>query len=368
VSVRIRRLAAWTAGALALAVVAAALVAWFGSGNACDHPAAVRGDAMRAIVHCDYGPPEVLKLETVEKPVPGDGEILVRVRAASLNPLDWHLMRGEPYVGRTTMGLRKPKSTRFGVDFAGTVVAVGSNVTAFGPGDEVFGAKTGALAEFVAVRADRAVVRKPASLTFEQAAAIPVAAVTALQGLRDEGKLKPGQKVLVNGASGGVGTFAVQIAKALGARVTGVCSGRNAELVRSIGADRVIDYTREDFTKGEERYDVVLDNVGNHALSDLRRVLAPGGRYVMVGGPKGRWLDPMPRAIGAALLSRVVRQHMGFFLARLDPADLSFLGELASAGKLTPVVDRRYTLGDVPEAVRYLEAGHARGKVVVAVE
>lgn len=365
---RLGRIVRWTAGALALALVAAALAAWFGASNACDHPSAPRGDAMKAIVRCAYGGPEVLRLEAVEKPTPADDEILVRVRAASLNPLDWHLLRGEPYVGRASMGLRKPKSIRLGVDFAGTVEAVGRNVSRFKPGDEVFGGKAGALAEYVTVRADGAVAPKPARLAFDEAAAIPVAAVTALQGLRDEGKLQAGQRVLVNGASGGVGTFAVQLAKVLGAHVTGVCSGRNAELVRSLGADRVIDYTREDFTKGEDRYDLILDNVGNHALSDLRRVLAPRGRYVMVGGPKGRWLDPMPRALHAALLSRLVSQHLGFFLARLDGADLAWLADLASAGHLTPAIERRYALGDVPAAIRHLEAGHARGKLVVVLE
>jgi NADPH:quinone reductase-like Zn-dependent oxidoreductase len=266
------------------------------------------------------------------------------------------------------MGLRKPKSIRIGVDFAGTVESVGRNVTRFKPGDEVFGGRTGALAEYVAVRADRAVVPKPPGVTFEQAAAVPVAAVTALQGLRDEGRLAPGQKVLVNGASGGVGTFAVQIAKALGADVTGVCSSRNVELVRSIGADRVVDYTKEDFTKSGERYDLILDNVGNRSLSECRRALKPTGRYVMVGGPPGRWIDPLPRAGSAFLLSRFVSQELLFFVAKLNPQDLATLGELVQAGKVRPVIDRRYALRDAPSAIRYLEEGHARGKVVISLE
>ncbi len=294
---KLRRILWRTAAALSLALVAAALVAYFTSGNGCDRKTAPRGDVMKAIVLCDYGPPDVLKLEDVEKPVPADDQVLVRVRAASVNPLDWHRMRGTPYVGRAEMGLRKPKNTGLGVDFAGTVESVGRNVTRFRPGDEVFGGRTGAFGQYVTVRQDRAVVPKPANLTFEQAAAVPVAAITALQGLRDVGRLQPGQKVLINGASGGVGTFAVQIAKALGADVTGVCSTRNVELVRSIGADRVVDYTREDFTKSGERYDLILDNVGNHSLSECRRALNPKGRYVMVGGPPGRWINPLrPRA------------------------------------------------------------------------
>jgi NADPH:quinone reductase-like Zn-dependent oxidoreductase len=345
-----------------------ALVAYATSSNACDGDRAVRGGPMKAIVYCDYGPPEVLRYEDVEKPAAGDDEIVVKVRAASVNPLDWHLMRGTPYVGRLGMGLRKPKSIRLGVDFAGTVEAVGRNVTRFKPGDEVFGGRTGALAEYVAVRADRAVAPKPSSVTFEQAAAVPVAAVTALQGLRDEGGLRPGQKVLVNGASGGVGTFAVQIAKALGAEVTGICSGRNVELVRSLGADHVVDYTKEDFTTGGERYDLILDNVGNRSLSECRRALKPTGRYVMVGGPPGRWIDPLPRAAGAYVLSRFVSQELRFFIAKLNPEDLTTLSELMQAGKVMPVIDRRIRLSDAPAAIRYLEEGHARGKVVIDLE
>jgi NADPH:quinone reductase-like Zn-dependent oxidoreductase len=354
--------------AVALAVAGVVAVAWWTSDNACDHPAVPRGALMRAVVQCEYGPPEILRVQEVEKPTPADDQVLVRVRAASVNPLDWHLLRGTPYIGRLAMGLRKPKATRVGVDFAGTVEAVGAKVTRFKPGDEVFGGRTGSLAEYVVVREGRAIVAKPANLTFEEAAAIPVAGVTALQGLRDRGKLQPGQRVLVNGASGGVGTFAVQIAKAFGADVTGVCSARNAERVRSLGADRVIDYTRQDFTALGERWDLMLDNVGNRSLLECRRVLAPRGTYVMVGGPPGRWIDPFPRALGALLLSRVVSQDMGMFLAELNQKDLTVLRDLAAAAKLRPLLDRRYRLDEVTAALRYLEEGHACGKVVLTVD
>ncbi|MGH7470454.1 MAG: NAD(P)-dependent alcohol dehydrogenase [Longimicrobiales bacterium] len=323
---------------------------------------------MRAVVYCDYGSPEVLALEAVEKPVPADSQVLIRVRAAAVNPLDWHYMRGTPYIGRIGMGLRKPKITRLGVDFAGVVESVGRSVTQFKPGDEVFGGRTGALAEYVLVREGGSVVLKPANLSFEQAAAVAVAAVTALQGLRDKGQVQPGQRVLINGASGGVGTFAVQIAKSLGAHVTGVCSTRNVEMVRSIGADQVIDYTKEDFTKSAQRYDVIIDNVGNHSLSALRRVITPRGKYVMVGGPSGRWIDPLPRAVNALVLSRFVSQDMGLFLSDLNKKDLTVLRDLMEAGNVTPVIDQRYKLSEIRAAIQYLEAGHARGKVVLIVD
>jgi len=365
---KLKRIAGWSAGAISLALFAAAFIAYWTSGNACDRKTAPQGDLMKAIVICDYGSPDVLKFEDVEKCVPSDDQLLIRVRAAAVNPADWHYMRGTPYIARIEMGLRKPKVIRLGVDFAGTVESVGTNVRQFKPGDEVFGGRTGAFAEYVCVREDRAVVLKPANLTFEQAAAVPVAAITALQGLRDEGKLQPGQKVLINGASGGVGTFAVQIAKSFGADVTGVCSTRNVGMVRSIGADRVIDYTLEDFTRSGQRYEVVLDNVGNHSLLDCRRVLQPSGKYVMVSGPKGRWIDPLPRAFEALVLSWFVTQDMGMFLAHLNKEDLTTLRDLMQAGKVTPVIDRRYRLSEVPAAIRYVEEGHARGKVVIVME
>jgi NADPH:quinone reductase-like Zn-dependent oxidoreductase len=263
---KLKRVVGWSAIAISVALVLGVLVAYFASSNTCDAPnTAAPGNPMKAIVYCDYGTADVLRLEDIEKPTPADDEILVRVRAAAVNPLDWHTMRGTPYIMRIGSGLRKPKVTRLGVDYSGTVEAVGRNVTQFKPGDDVFGGRTGALAEYVSARADRAVVLKPSNLTFEQAASVPIAAITALQGLRDKGKIQPGQKVLINGASGGVGTFAVQIAKTFGADVTGVCSTRNVEMVRSLGADQVIDYTREDYTRSEQRNHLILDNGGNPA-------------------------------------------------------------------------------------------------------
>ncbi|HEY0339432.1 MAG TPA: NAD(P)-dependent alcohol dehydrogenase, partial [Steroidobacteraceae bacterium] len=268
--------------------------------------------SMQAIVYRCYGGPEVAKLENVAKPAPADGRILVKVHAASVNPLDWHYMRGKPYIMRLAgTGFGVPQDTRLGVDFAGTVEAVGNNVQRFKPGDEVFGAADGSFAEYVTVRAEGSVVLKPANMTFEQAAAAPVAAVTALQALRDKGMVQAGQKVLINGASGGVGPYAVQIAKSLGADVTAVCSTRNVEMVRSIGADHVIDYTREDFTRGSQHYDLIIDSVGSHPLSEYRRVMAPAGKLVMVGGPSDDpWLGPLRRSIDAAVMSPFVSQKM----------------------------------------------------------
>jgi NADPH:quinone reductase-like Zn-dependent oxidoreductase len=366
---RLKRIAKWGAGALSLLLVVGALLAYWTSDNDCGEPVtAAPRDPMRAVVYCEYGSPDVLALKNLEKPVPGDSQVLVRVRAAAVNPLDWHYMRGSPYVARLAMGVRKPKVTRMGVDFAGTVEAVGKDVTRFRVGDRVFGGRTGAFAQYVTIGENRAVVRMPANVTFEQAAAVPVAALTALQAVRDQARIRPGQRVLVNGASGGVGTFAVQIAKALGAHVTGVCSTRNVEMVRSIGADRVIDYTREDFTRGAERYDVVIDNVGNHSLSDLRGVLKREGKYVMVGGPSGGWIDPFPRVLQAVLISSFASQDMRFFVSELNQKDLTVLRDLMEAGKVTPVIDRRYPLSEIEAAVGYLETGRARGKVIVTMD
>jgi NADPH:quinone reductase and related Zn-dependent oxidoreductases len=277
-------------------------------------------------------------------------------------------MRGTPYLVRTKSGLRKPKVTRLGVDVAGQVEAVGKNVTQFQPGDEVFGACKGAFAEYVCA-SEGALVLKPANVTFEQAAAVPVAAVSALQGLRDKGQIQRGQKVLINGAAGGVGTFAVQIAKVFGADVTGVCSTSNVDMVRSIGAHHVMDYTQQDFTKSGQRYDLIFDSVGNHSLSDCRRALTTEGTLVLVGGPdKGRWLAPLTGVLTAVVLSRFVSQKLLPFLAHLSKDDLIVLRELLEAGKVAPVIDRSYPLSDVPEAIRYLEKGHARGKVVIRME
>jgi NADPH:quinone reductase-like Zn-dependent oxidoreductase len=328
------------------------------------------GCVMKAIRFDRYGSPDVLEIRDVEIPAVGDDELLVRVRAASVNPLDWHFMRGMPYVVRLMAGLSRPKvSTRkLGADMAGSVEAVGRSVTSFRPGDEVFGGleERGTLAEYITIRADGAVLAKPASLTFEQAAAVPVAGVTALQALRDKGRIQAGYKVLVNGASGGVGTFAVQIAKALGGEVTGVCSSPNVETVASLGADRVVDYTREDFTKGGAQYDLLLDIAGSRSLSETRRILLPAGVLVGVGGPnEGNWVGPLSRTARMAMLSLAVSQRMVFFLAQQNKADLTVLRELVDAAKIAPVIDRTYPFAQTADAIRYLEEGHARGKVVV---
>jgi NADPH:quinone reductase-like Zn-dependent oxidoreductase len=326
---------------------------------------------IKAYFYRDYGSPDVLRLEEIEKPVPADDQVLVRVRAASVNPLDWHYMEGTPYIARLLeFGFLQPKVPRLGVDMAGQVEAVGKNVTDFKPGDEVFGQRFGAFGEYITVRADRALVIKPPGVTFEQAAALPVAAITALQGLRDKGKVQPGQKVLINGASGGVGTFAVQLAKMMGAEVTGVCSGRNVELVRSLGADHVIDYTKEDYTKLGQRYDVMLDNVVNHSPSENIGILNPQGKYVMIGGggPGDQgFIGPLILPIKAALLRRFVTQEVGFMLADVTKSDLTYLAENVQTGKLKVVIDKTYPLSQLPDAMRYLETGRARGKVVVTV-
>ena len=318
---------------------------------------------MRAIVGNRYGSPDVLELREIDKPDPGDDEVLVRVRAASLNPADLYGVTGTPYVGRIFSGLRKPKSNSVGADIAGTVEAVGKNVTQFRPGDEVFG-RSRAFAEYVCI--GEAVAPKPANLTFEEAAAVPVAAITALQGLRDKGQLQPGQQVLINGASGGVGTFAVQIAKALGAEVTGVCSTRNVDLVRSLGADHVIDYTKADFTRSDRRYDLLLDVAGSRSWRACRRVLNPQATLVIVGAPKGsRLLGPLGHIARVRLAALGSSRTAVFFIAKLTRADLEVLRELLEAGKVTPVVDKRYELSETADAFRYLGEGHARGKIVV---
>jgi len=323
---------------------------------------------MKAIVQERYGPPDVLQLRDVDRPTIDDDSILVRVRAASINAYDWHMMRGSPYLVRMMAGLRKPKSTAVGVDVAGEVEAVGKNVTEFRPGDEVFGSRHGSLAEYVRGTEKSFLVPKPAGLTFEQAAAVPMAASTALQGLRDKGQLKPGQRVLINGASGGVGTFAVQIAKALGAHVTAVCSTRNVDQARSLGADEVIDYTREDFTRRGQRYDLILDVAASGSLSSRRRVLEPNGILVGVGSADGgRMTSIVAGLIETALVSRFGKQKMPFFIAKNSKEDLIVLKELIEAGKVRPVIDRTYPLSETAEALRYLEAGHARAKVVITV-
>ncbi len=323
---------------------------------------------MQAIVYTTYGSPDVLQLNDVEKPAPADDEVLIHMHAASVNAADLHYLRADPFLIRLMSGLLKPKNTILGADIAGRVEAVGKNVTQFQPGDEVFGDISGCgwggFAEYVCARQD-ALVLKPANITFEQAAAVPMAAVTALQGLRSKGQIQSGQKVLVNGASGGVGTFAVQIAKSFGADVTGVCSTRNLDMVRSIGADRVIDYTREDFTQNEHRFDLILAANGYHSISDYQRALNPKGTYVTTGGSMAQVSQAM---LQGPWISMTGSQKMGNLLARPNQKDLAFLKELLAAGNVVPVIDRRYPLRAVPEALRYLEEGHARGKVVITVE
>jgi len=321
---------------------------------------------MKAIVYRRYGSPDVLELREVAMPEPKDTDVLVRVGAASVNPLDWHLLRGLPYIVRPTAGWRTPKRNIPGVDVAGIVEAVGPNVTELQPGDEVFGEKSRACAEYVC-GPEELFVRKPANLTLEQAAAVPVGAVTALQALRDKGAIQPGQRVLINGASGGVGTFAVQLAKHFGADVTGVCSTANVDLVRSIGADHVIDYTSEDFTRSDPRYDLIVDNVGNRSLRAMRRVLASAGTLVLVGASKGNWVAPITRILAASQLSRFGNQKLTGMLTDMKREDLVFVKDLIEAGAVTPVIDRTYPLSEVPDAIRYLETMRARGKVIIAI-
>jgi NADPH:quinone reductase-like Zn-dependent oxidoreductase len=322
---------------------------------------------LKAITYHRYGSPDVLDFEEVDEPVAKDDEVLIRVRAASVNPRDWHFMRGLPYIMRP-IGLRIPKDGGFGSDVAGQVEAVGKAVTRFRPGDEVFAhVLSGGFAEYTCVSED-VLGRKPANLTFEQAAAVPLAALTALQGLRDHGQIQAGQKVLIIGASGGVGTFAVQLGKSFGAEVTGLCSTRNLDLVRSIGADHVIDYTKEDFTQSGQKYDLIFQLAGTRSPSDCRRALTSKGKLILSSGESdGRWIGPLDRIIKAVVLSPFVSQRLGPFEAKRSKEDLQVLKELIESGKVSPVIDRTYPLSETAEAVRYLEEGHARGKVVITV-
>jgi len=320
---------------------------------------------MKAILYFNYGSPDILKLEEVEKPTPKESQVLVKVQAAAANPLDWHSMRGAPFLVRLGGGLLKPKDPRLGADFAGIVEAVGKEVRAFQPGDEVFGISTGSFADYV-FAAEGNLVHKPANLSFESAAAVPVVAFTALQGLRHAGQIQPGQRILVNGASGGVGTFAVQIAKSYGAQVTGVCSSRNLEMVRSIGADHVIDYTKEDFTQNGQRYDLIYDAIGNLSVSDYRRALTPQGSCIIAG------FTTLPRMfehmILGAWVSRRGGQKVGMMgVATPNQEDLLAIKALLEAGKVVPVIDKCYPLSETAEAIRYLEKGHAHGKVIITV-
>jgi len=347
-------------------------IAYWSSTNDCGRNIAAGAELMKAMRYCEYGAPEnVLKLEQVAKPVPNDNQILIRVRAVSLRFYDSGMLGGS-IPGRLLFGLRKPKNTVPGSDYAGTVEAVGKGVTEFKPGDEVFGVKAGCLAQYICVRADRAaIVLKPANTNFEQAASIPTALVS-LQGLRDTGRLKAGQHVLINGASGGVGTFAVQIAKALGAEVTGVCSTKNVELVRSLGADHVIDYTKEDFTKGDQRYDVIYDLINNHSFAERRRILKPGGICVLAGvggsGMRQEAFSNLLSSLNAALRSKFSNEKFISFGVDIGKKDLNVLRELTESGKITPALTKTYPLTETAAAYKYLETGHASGKIAITVE
>ncbi len=353
---------------MAVAILSLALV--LSHNSACGPAPAIsdESETMKAVVRRCYGSPDVLEYGDIEKPTPADDEVLVRVAAASVNPLDWHFVRGTPYLLRLMSGTGAPDDPRLGVDFAGTVEAVGDSVTRFKPGDEVFGGVDGAFAEYLTIREDRQLVMKPADVSFEQAASAPIAAVTALQALRDLGKLEAGQSVLINGASGGVGTFAVQIAKSFGAEVTGVCSTRNVEMVLSIGADHVFDYKKEDYTESGKQYDLIIDMVGNHSLSANRGALKPDGTFVIVGGGKGNWLGPMMTPIKAFMLSPFVDQEFVMILAELRQDDLAILGDLMQAGTVTPVIDSRYPLSEIKAALEHSEEGHTRGKIIIDVQ
>jgi len=367
---KIKRIFKWGFLSILLILVVWFTIAYWTSTNDCEQLGRTQGDTMKAMVYCDYGLAN-LRYTAIQKPVPTDDQMLVKVRAVSINPYDWHFIEGTPYIMRLGVGLRKPKDTRLGVDYAGTVEAFGKNVTKFKPGDDVYGGKTGAFAEYICVRADRGVALKPANITPEQAASVNIAAITALQALRDSGKVQAGQKVLINGASGGVGTFAVQIAKTMGAEVTGVCSGKNVEMVKSLGADHVIDYTKEDFARKGEHYDVILDNVPNHTLAECRAALTPQGKYVMIGGGgpnDNRWVGPFGRVIHALFLKPFIKQEVGMMMANSNATDLTFLAQLMESGKIKPVIDRTYKLSELRDAISYLEEGHARGKVVLTVD
>ena len=368
---RLKRILKWTASAVPLALILWGFVAYWMSTNDCTRDVSAPNNPMKAIRYCEYGSPDVVKLDEIEKPAPEDNQVLIKVRAASLNAFDAYVIR-DWWLGRLIFGLRKPRDARLGQDVAGQVEAVGKNETQFKPGDEVFGISRGALAEY-ACTPERALAAKPANVSFEQVASLPLAGLTALQGLR-EGKIQAGQKVLINGATGGVGTFAVQIAKSLGAEVTAVCSPRNVDLVRSIGADHVIDYTKDDFTKSDERYDVIFDNVCNHSFAERRHVLNPKGICVLagMGGAGVKASEAIGRIAGNIFTARAsslfTDQKFAQYRTKSSKQDLTLLADLIRTGKITPVIDRCYKLGEAPEALRYLNEGHVRGKVVITVE
>ncbi|HNP62282.1 MAG TPA: NAD(P)-dependent alcohol dehydrogenase [Woeseiaceae bacterium] len=353
-----------------LTVAILALAITIGYTSDCTTPPGVASDTqtMKAVVYHCYGGPEVLEYLDVAMPAAGPTDVVVRIKAAAANPLDYHYMRGSPYLMRLASGIGRPDDPRMGVDFAGVVVEVGDKVRRFAEGDRVFGGRSGAFAEFVVIPEDSAIAHMPDIVSFEEAAAIPIAAVTALQALRDDGRLQPGEKVLINGASGGVGTYAVQIAKALGAEVHGVCSTPNVEMVLGLGADHVFDYKKENYTESDNQYDLIVDMVGSQSLSANRRVLKPDGRMVLVGGPKGNWLAPLWPPLKAAVLSPFIDQEIGMMLAILKADDLEYLAGLMADGRLTSQIDARFPLHETAEALEYLETQRARGKVIISME
>lgn len=353
---------------LGMAVVALAITISYTSECTPPPSVAAGADTMKAVVSRCYGGPEAVEYLDVEKPKPGPKDVIVKVKAAAVNPLDYHYMRGSPYLMRLGTGIGKPSDQRMGVDFAGVVAEVGDDVTNFAVGDAVFGGRDGAFAEYLLVPEEGAIAAKPDSVSFEDAAAIGIAALTALQSLRDDGRLAAGEKVLINGASGGVGTFAVQIAKALGAEVHGVCSARNVEMVRALGADHVFDYKTENYTESGNEYDLIVDMVGSQSLTANRRVLTPNGRMVIVGGPKGNWVAPLWPPLKAAMISPFIDQEIGLMLAMLKGDDLEYLASLMADGRLTSRIDTRFSLAETPEALRYLETQRARGKVIITVD
>lgn len=351
-------------------VATVALAITIGHTTACDPaPATIDvSDGIRVIQNRCYGSPDVLELVEIAKPVPKGNEVLVRVKAASVNPLDWHYLRGSPYIMRLESGIGAPKNIRLGADFAGTVEAVGSGVSRFKAGDEVFGTGRGAFGEYVIKHQDGSLAKIPPNASYAQAAALPIAGVTALQAIRDHGKLQAGQRVLINGASGGVGTLAVQIAKAYGAEVTGVCSERNADMVRSIGADHVIDYRKTNYTESGEKYDLIVDMVGNHGVLANLKVLKPSGRLVIVGGQKGDWIGPLSNMLKSPFVAPFVDQEIIVMLAHSSGEELTVLANLVENGDLSPVIDRSYPLNEVPDAIAYSEEGRARGKIIIEIE
>ena len=358
-------------GFLAILGVAVLVLAIALSRNSeCTPPPSVAAgtDTMKAVVARCYGGPEVVEYLDVEKPKPGPNDVLVKIKAAAVNPLDYHFVGGTPYLIRLSAGFGRPGDPRMGVDFAGVVVEAGDEVTKFAVGDGVFGGRDGAFAEYVVVPEDRAIAAKPDNVGFDEAAALPIAALTALQALRDDGRLQAGEKVLINGASGGVGTYTVQIAKAMGAEVHGVCSTRNIEMVRALGADHVFDYKNEDYTESDNQYDLIIDMVGSQSLTANRRVLKPQGRMVLVGGPKGNWIAPLWPPLKALMLSPFIDQEIGMMLATLDGEDLEYLAGLMAKGELTSRIDTHYPLRDTAEALSYVETRRARGKVIITMD